>query len=348
MKRADSLAASARPTKGIATSTDAPAAHTTRGRLIHWARLLLIVAVVFAAGYALWSNYDVVRDTLGQLAWTDWVPSLLVLPLAILASTWSWQLLVDELGEPIGVARGGQIFLVGQLGKYLPGSVWAYVLQIELGRRAGLARARIFTATLFSLAVAVVAALLAGSLVLPGLVRDHEQLRPLVWLYLLLPVGLICLHPAILQRLVGLAFRILRRPTPDHPVRTRAVALSLFAALCSYGFFGLHLWLLVRAIGPESGGSLLLASIGTMAIAMISGLFFFLLPSGAGVRELIIVTALAPTIGTGEAVALAAVSRVLIVVADLVTASAAAGVGWWERRRHGPIPHDAGIDDDEA
>ena len=307
-----------------------------------------MAAVLIAAGYALWSNHQVVQDTLADLSWRDWLPSLVALPVAILLSTWSWQLLVDELGEPIGVARGAQIFLVGQLGKYLPGSVWAYVLQIELGRRAGLARARIFTATLFSLAVAVVAALLAGSLVLPGFVRDYDALRGLVWLYPLLPIGLVCLHPRILQRLVGLGFQILRRPQPDHPVRARAVALSLFAALASYSFFGVHLWLLVRGVSEGGDRPTLLVAIGTMAIAMISGLFFFLLPSGAGVRELIIVTALAPTIGSGAAIAIAAVSRVLIVVADLLTAAAAAGLGWWEQRHYGPLPHDRGVDDDEV
>ena len=50
----------------------------------------------------------------------------------------------------------------------------------------------------------------------------------------------------------------------------------------------------------------------------------------------------------GEAIALAAVSRVLIIVADLVTAASAAGLGWWERRRFGPIHHDRGVEDDEV
>jgi len=146
-----------------------------------------------------------------------------------------------------------------------------------------------------------------------------------------------------------MGFRLLRRPQRDHPVRARAVALSLLAAIASYGFFGLHLWLLVRGVSDLEGSPrFLLVCIGTMAIAMISGLFFFLLPSGAGVRELVIVTALAPTIGSGQAIALAAVSRVLIIVADLVTAASAAGLGWWERRHFGPIHHDAGVDDDEA
>jgi hypothetical protein len=320
---------------------------TLTGRLFHWGRILLVLAVVAAAAWTVRSHWTDVSTTIADMSWTSWLPAFLALPVAIGFSTLSWQLLVDELGEPIGVTRGAQIFLVGQLGKYLPGSVWAYVLQMELGRRAGLARARIFTGTMFSLAVAVVAALLCGVLAIPSLVEENEALRPLQWLYVLLPVGLVCLHPRILTFLVGVGFRILRRPPMDHPVRRRAVLGSLLAAAGSYVFFGLHLWLLVASTGGV-GVDLLPLCIGAMAAAMISGLFFFVLPSGAGVRELVLVTALAPHIGTGSAIAMAAVSRVLLTTADIATAAAAAALGVYERRRHGPIHHDPGIDDDEA
>ncbi|GAA1508948.1 lysylphosphatidylglycerol synthase transmembrane domain-containing protein [Nocardioides humi] len=306
-----------------------------------------MLAVVAAAFWTINAHWTEVRDTIGAMSWTTLLPAFVALPIAIACSTLSWQFLVDEIGEPIGAARGAQIFLVGQLGKYLPGSVWAYVLQMELGRRAGLARARIFTATVFSLAVAVVAALLTGALVIPSLIENDASLAPLQWLYLLLPVGLVCLHPRILDRLVGLGFALLRRPQRDHPVRGRAVALSLAAAVASYVFFGAHLWLLADGVGANGAG-LLLTCVGTMAVAMISGLFFFVLPSGAGVRELVIVTALAPHVGTGTAIALAAVSRVLLTAADIVTAAGAAAVGVYERRRNGPIHHDPGIGDDEA
>ncbi len=331
-----------------ASPQEAPnAEHTARGRLVHWLRILLVVAVVGAAVWTVQIHWIDVRDTISEMSWTTWLPAFLALPVAIGFSTLSWQLLVDELGEPVGVSRGAQIFLVGQLGKYLPGSVWAYVLQMELGRRAGLARARIFTATLFSLAVAVVAALLCGVLAIPSLVAENDALRPLQWLYVLLPIGLVCLHPSILDFLVGIAFKLLRRPPLKHPVRRRAVLLSLLAAIGSYVFFGVHLWLLVASSGGV-GIDLLPLCVGAMAAAMISGLFFFILPSGAGVRELVLVTALAPHIGTGSAIAIAAVSRVLLTVADLVTAAGAAALGVYERRLRGPLQHDPGIADDEV
>lgn len=318
-----------------------------RARLVRIARTVLVLLVLVAAAYAVVRHWREVSSTVTHLSWRAWLPGFFILPVAIGCSTMSWQVLVDELGEPIGARRGAQIFLVGQLGKYVPGSVWAYLLQLELGRRAGVARARIFAATVFSLAVVVVAALLAGSLAVPSLIEANPDLATLRWLYLLLPVALVCLHPRILTWAVRQGFRILGRPAPDHPIRKRAVLASLGWALASYLAFGAHLWLLVRSSTPISVSVLPLA-VGTMAVAMISGLFVFLLPSGAGVREAVLVAGLGPLVGTGPAIALAAVSRVLLTVADLFTAGGAAGLAEIERRRHGHYRGDPGIESDEA
>ncbi|MBK8470131.1 MAG: flippase-like domain-containing protein [Actinomycetales bacterium] len=311
------------------------------------ARILLLALVVVAAAYAVVRNWREVSATVTHLSWRAWLPAFFILPVAIGCSTMSWQVLVDELGEPIGARRGAQIFLVGQLGKYVPGSVWAYVLQLELGRRAGVARARIFAATVFSLAVIVVAALLAGALAVPSLVAANPDLARLTWLYLLLPVAVVCLHPRILTFAVRQGFRVLGRPAPEHPVRKRAILTSLGWALASSLAFGAHLWLLVRSSTPISVSVLPLA-VGTMSVAMISGLFVFLLPSGAGVREVVLVAGLGPVIGAGPAIAIAAVSRVLLTVADLATAGAAAVLATIEQRRHGPYHGDPGIEHDEA
>lgn len=99
-------------------------------------------------------------------------------------------------------------------------------------------------------------------------------------------------------------------------MRLTTVLLSVFWALLSYGFLGLHLWSLIRDRGGDTVGVLLLC-VGTMGVAMLAGLFFFLLPSGAGVRDLVIVTAISPSVGVGPAVAYAALSRAFVTVADL-------------------------------
>lgn len=322
--------------------TENPSRRSLVSTLINIARTVLVILVIAAAVWQLWTNWEQVSHTIADLQWHRTLLSLVAVVVGICCSTLSWQVLLDDLGKPIGIGRGAQIFLVGQLGKYLPGSIWAYVLQIELGRKAGLARARVFAATVFSVVIGVVAALLAGGLAIPRLIAEDDRLRWLPWLYLVLPLAMIMLYPPILTRIVSVGFRILRRPRPDHPVRARVVLAALAYALGSYIAFGAHLWLLADTREGLTISPLTLC-IGTMAIAMLAGLVFFLLPSGVGAREFVIIVALTPLVGVGAATAYAAVSRVMFIVADLATAGTAAGVAVFARRRLGAYHGEQGL-----
>lgn len=317
-------------------------AQRRRTRIVNAVRWVLIVLVVAAAAWQLWINWEQVTATVTDMQWPRVVLAFVAAIAGVCFATLSWIVLVDDLGKPIGVGRGAQIFLVGQLGKYLPGSVWAYVLQIELGHKAGLARARTFAATVFNLAVILVAALVAGALAVPTLVADNPELSWLPWLYLLLPVALVMLHPKILTALASFGFRLLRRPRPDHPIRLRVVALSLGFALLTYLCYGVHLWLLADTWQGLTLAPLLLC-IGTMAIAMVVGLLAFLLPSGFGAREFVIILALSPIVGIGPATAYAAVSRLMFIIVDMVSAGSAAIIGVVARRREGAYHGDPGV-----
>jgi uncharacterized membrane protein YbhN (UPF0104 family) len=315
---------------------------TRRQLAVEIVRWVLLALVIVAAVWQLWLNWTEVTATVAQLQWPRVVLSFVAVIIGMACSTLSWQVIVDDLGPPIGVGRGAQIFLVGQLGKYLPGSIWAYVLQIELGRKAGLARARVFAATLISLAVIVVAALIAGAIAVPELIANDPRLEWVVWLYLILPVALIMLHPKILTFLVRKGFSLLRRPRPDHPVTLLVVLRSLGLAVMAYLAYGVHLWLLADTGEGLTPGPLAIC-MGTMGIAMIAGLLFFLLPSGVGAREFVIIVALTPIVGIGAATAYAGVSRLMFVIADLATAGGAAALAVAARRRLGEYSGDPGV-----
>ena len=60
--------------------------------------------------------------------------------------------------------------------------------------------------------------------------------------------------------------------------------------------------------------------VGAMGVAMTAGVVAFVLPSGIGAREVVIVGALAAVLPYGQALALAVVSRVLFTVVELVSA----------------------------
>jgi glycosyltransferase 2 family protein len=295
-------------------------ARSWKSQVINWGRRVLLVAVLVGAGYWLATRWDEVWTTLSAVPWHSAVLSLTAVTLGILFSTVAWQSIVDDLGSPIGKVRGSQIYLVSQLGKYVPGAVWAYVLQMELGKKAGIPRARMFVSSLVQLGVAVVASLLLGLLALPKLT---EEAPGAVWLYALLPFGLAALHPRVMTWGVNLVLRLLRKAPLAHPLHWRTIGKTLVYTTLSYVLFGTHLWLLATTNGTPDVKVLLLC-VGALAVGLTAGVFFFILPSGAGVRDLLIAVALAPAVGPTGGLAFAVASRAMFTVADVGTAGVAA------------------------
>jgi uncharacterized membrane protein YbhN (UPF0104 family) len=306
--------------------------------IVTWLRRLLLLVVVAGAAWTISNHWSTVVATAKTLPWSTLVLSELAVIVGIGFGTLTWRRIIEDLGPPVGVFRCAQINLVGSLGKYIPGSVWAYVLQMELGRKAGVGRARIFTGSLMQVGLGLVAAATFGLLAYPTLSGKF----PGAFVFaIILPVGLVALHPKILTWATNLMLKVLRRQPLPGPVPFRMVTEALGLQLVSYCFFGLHLWLLAQAVGAAPGFAGFVLCTAAISIGLNAGLFFFVLPSGAGIRDGVIVAVLISSLAYPQALAFAVVSRVMFVVADLVTAGAAAWLARWKVPLKRPLPVNA-------
>jgi glycosyltransferase 2 family protein len=306
---------------------------TLKSLVIAWLRRLMIVAVVVGAGYYLATRWEEVTATIATIPWYSAVLSMIAVCVGLLMSVFSWRVIVNDLGASVGRLRGSQIYLVSQLGKYVPGSVWAYLLQMELGKKVGIPRARMFVSTLVQLGVSVVAMLALGVIALPRLLEDNPQAA---WLYAVLPLALVALHPKVMTWGVNLGLKILRKAPLDHSLGWKTIGKTLGYCLLANFFMGAHLWLLATANGSFDP-SLLLICVGTIAIGMLAGILFFIVPSGAGARDVLVALALTPAVGGIAAAAFAVASRVMFTVAELATAGISAGLVHYRDRRKAPV-----------
>jgi len=238
--------------------------------------------------------------------------SLVAVLTGLLASALCWRALLADLGTPLGLRAALGVFFLGQLGKYVPGSVFAVAAQMELARTHGAPRSRVGTAGLLFLGVLVASGLLVAATVLP--LTSPTALRSYAWVLVLLPLGLAVLAPPVLTRLVALLLKVLRREPLERPLSARGVGAALGWALAMWAAYGLHLELLVRT---QDTGPALLLSTGAYALAWTAGLLVVAAPAGAGVREVALVAALAPVLDRGGALAVAVLSRVLMTLGDL-------------------------------
>ena len=284
-----------------------------RGRTVS---LVLVILVVVFLGVALVRNWQAVRSDLQDLSWVDLLASGIAGALAVTCSGMGWRVILGGLGERVPVHPALTIFFAGQLGKYVPGSVWTAAIQADLGRRRTIARSTMLVSYVIALMIAVATGGLVGLLILFG--AGAPRAMALWMLLLAAAVGVALLRPAWMNHGLAWAFARAGRTPPMVELPGRALAASVAWLIACWGFFGLHAWLLARPLG--AGAADLAPTIGAFALAFVAGLLVVPLPAGAGVREGVLVATLAGSIGAPAALTVSLVSRLVLLGVDLVMA----------------------------
>lgn len=304
-----------------------------RHRIVDALRITVLVLILVAVGVALWSNWEEVRGDLGRL---DPVTLLAATALALLSPFFTvlgWRVLLADLGSRLHIAQASGVFFVGQLGKYLPGSVWSVVVQTEMAVRLGVPRRRTAVVGLLCIGLSALTGLVVGLPALPVLLTRGDAVLPW-WGVLLLVAGLlVLLWPPLLNLGIRTALRLLRRPPLEHSLSAPAVALSSLWFTLSWVVGGLSVWVMAHALAPDDADAsrLVLVAVSGYLLAAGIGMFSIVVPAGVGVRDGVMVLLLTTQMSISAATAVVVVARFLTVVGDVVWAAA----GWlWARSHH--------------
>ncbi|MEU7832242.1 lysylphosphatidylglycerol synthase transmembrane domain-containing protein [Nonomuraea sp. NPDC049129] len=267
----------------------------------------LLVALGFG-GWAVASQWDAVVAGFARLSWPLLAASLVGVVAALLCAMMTWRTLLADLGSPLPLRPAAKVFFVGQLGKYIPGAVWPVLAQMEMGRDLGVPRPRSAAAFFLMMPIQLASGLLVT---LATLGWDRFG-----WLLLLVPVLLVLLEPKVINGLIGFGLRKLKREPLERRLTRRGMLTALGWALAGWISYGVHLYFIV----PQSG---LLFAIGAFALSWSLGIMSFVVPAGAGVREVVMVGVLSPVMPAGPAIAVALSSRIVIIIGDLICAGMA-------------------------
>ncbi|MBO0841843.1 MAG: flippase-like domain-containing protein [Nocardioides sp.] len=216
------------------------------------------------------------------------------------------------------------VFFVSQLGKYLPGSVWPVVAQMQFGLRWGAPRRLMLGANILFMGIVVASGIAVGAIMLPW--SSSDGLTKYWWLLVLLVPLAVCLHPRVVPGLLDWGFAKIGR----EPLGLRLTARGLFTAIgwavLAWVALGIHVAIMMHSYG-SAGVLPLAAATGGMALAWAAGIAFIPAPAGAGIREIILGATLAPFVPTGAPAVIALASRVLLLLSDIVLAALGALLG---------------------
>ncbi|MBF8194291.1 flippase-like domain-containing protein [Nonomuraea sp. K274] len=279
-------------------------------------RLLRVVLALIALGflgYGLAANWE--ETTAAVAAMSPWavLGSFCSVLLGQFFMLVAWREIMAGLGTRLPLRVSGRIMFVGQLGKYIPGAVWAYAAMMDLGRDHGSPPRRTFATISLGLVISLGVAVSISAATLGSL----EAVRQAWYLVLLVPVIIVCLHPRVLTWGLNLALRVARKEPLESVLPGRTVVVAVAWTALGWLVYGLHIWLVAGR------WDLYVIATGAYAFAWATGILTVVVPAGVGVREGALVLVLGPLIGTPAALAVAILSRLAFTLADAVAAGIA-------------------------
>jgi uncharacterized membrane protein YbhN (UPF0104 family) len=195
-----------------------------------------------------------------------------------------------------------------------------------------------YSATLLSIGTAYLAACLAALLAWP-LARGAERTHPLTLLVLALGlIGIIAVHPAVIERVLSITRRITRRPL-ELEVPSYGMSLAILAMqLGSWLAIGTGTWLVASALGIALAWPVVVLA---TSVSWVIGFLVLPVPGGIGIREGAFVAVLG---GSADAAAIALTSRFIPIAVDLVGAGVATLVTSQRGTSPPPAPADTAED----
>jgi uncharacterized membrane protein YbhN (UPF0104 family) len=282
--------------------------------------VILVVVVVAAAMLAVFRERHSFAESLQRVGVGALLGSFALGLVGIACTFGMWLQIVRGLGVAAPSGSAIRVFFVSQLGKYVPGSVWPAIMQMDAGRRWEASRRTILAANLIAIVMSCCVGLLLACIVLP--LHGSGAVGHYWWAYLALPFLLALLYPRAIPAVLDRAFKLLHRPPLAERLNVTYGVRAVGWSLASWVALGAHLEILSDAMG-HGGFSVLFLCIGAMALALPVGALLIPVPAGLGVREVVLVVVLSAALASSQAVAVSVASRAILLACDLALAGLA-------------------------
>jgi glycosyltransferase 2 family protein len=311
----------------VTAAGDLPAPRSRARRIGGLVAALLVVAFLGLA----------VVDGWGRVSSYDWqfdarffATAMLCLGASLTLTGVGYAMILERLAaRRLPRARLLSIWSQSILARYVPGNVMMVAGRVVLGREAGVSGRVSLAASVYEQAFA----LGLGAVVSIGFLLYIGDLGqgPWLWVVAAVPLGLALLHPRVFGPLVNLVLRRIHREPLEVFLSPREVGLFTALYAVAYVLLAVGVWATVRTFAGSDAGDPVTVGSGFL-LSFVVSMLVFVFPSGLGVREGIFALVLARELPGGVAIAAAALTRLVLTLAEVGFATVVVA---WDRRRRG-------------
>jgi uncharacterized membrane protein YbhN (UPF0104 family) len=282
-------------------------------------QLVLTVAVVGFAGWYLWKQWTAATEN-GyrfdfQFGWLAAASVIILTTFAVLIET--WRRVVVQLGSPLTFGAAARIWFVSNLGKYVPGRIWALTTMAMMAGEQGVPVGVVGASSVVLMASNVATGF---AVVLMMSVGTVQRLAGSVAAVVAATVGLFVLlfaAPYIATHWNRFAARF-HKAQLTVSIPPTAILVAIVGTTLSWFLYGLAFMLFVRSIIGTSSAPYS-AFVTANAASYLVGYLMIFAPAGIGFREMAMATLLpALRISTQpQAVVITIASRIWLTVLEI-------------------------------
>jgi uncharacterized membrane protein YbhN (UPF0104 family) len=267
------------------------------------------------------ANWESVRTFKLIITWPYFFLGLLTMILNYVCTTLSWHIGINGLDnrKKLTLAQSISLVNISQLGKYIPGKLWSYMVQIYWLSSKGFPKATILYLNVITTVLPILVSLVLGGLLLIMLPNwSHLKSEILFFVVCLLIVNVILLNQNFLKFFIDIFSRITRKKVSFCQISScRIIFMQLIYVI------GAFLWtlagcLIALGIGFEMDSLRIIFVSSSMLLGDVIGFLVLIAPGGLGVREGTMYMILKGTGVIYFALIFPIVIRLLSIVTDLV------------------------------
>lgn len=276
----------------------------------------------------LWFAYRALRGSWAELrreplpdriGWSWVLASTATFLIAYLVLIQTWRVILTSWSDRLPFLGAARIWMVSNLGRYVPGKVWQIAAMGALAQRAGVSPVAATGSAVLGTAVNIAAGFLVVMATGWRLLALPYASAPAVAVAIVIVTLLaLLLVPWLAPRLLALAERATGTSLAVTMPPARAVLYAVVGNVLGWLLYGVAFQLLARGfVGSAPGG--LAAYVAVYTLSYLVGYLVLPAPAGVGFREASMIT-LMPAAGlatAAQATVLAVASRLLLTILDI-------------------------------
>lgn len=297
-------------------------------RLLQIGLPIVILAFFFYQVQKNWSEL-----TAHSFQWNPWLLALGFVGFILQELSFGviWRAVLQRLGYTLPLRVSLRIYLSSEFVRYIPGNIWHVLTRILWVNKYGVPR----SVALASMTIELITKLASGVLIFAASLlfwHDITALGSLTQKGIIFALGagtivalFVILYPPVLNGLLNMALRLLKREPVSLTVRYRDVLLVTLGWCLSWLVAGSGFYVMTLGLWPSAPLLAWPICIGIYALGWDIGFVSFITPSGLGFREAAIsgLLVLSLPVAFSLAVIIALLSRFISTIAELLCVGAA-------------------------